>query len=141
MVLGLKDAQRPAGQFDDFQGANDPAAVVGMEPGGGRRINGRQPAVGRGLAVLLGLSIQAESSAGGRRAPAQPAHQGLEIKSPAPDEQHPLAAPLDLATAAAPTRDTRRRSPIPRDRSRRAGGAGFAPLVEHRLGRADLHAR
>ena len=51
IVFGLKFADRPACQLENLKGTDDPAPVVGMEAGGGRRVERGQTLVERRVAV------------------------------------------------------------------------------------------
>ena len=48
-----------AGLLDDFEGADHPPAVVGMEPGRGRGIDGRQSSVKGDLTLRVGVALEA----------------------------------------------------------------------------------
>ena len=95
-------ADRPAGQLDHFEGADDSAPVVGMEPGGGHGVKGGQAAVERGFAVLEGVALQPQAElAIGSRALEQAAQKRLQVEGRAADEQEPACRALRSRRAPA----------------------------------------
>ena len=61
VVFGLELADRPAGKLEHLEGADDPAAVVGMKAGRRPRVEGGQTLVERGIAVLEGVVLEPQA--------------------------------------------------------------------------------
>ena len=128
-VFDLKRRERPSGLLDHLESTNDSPAVAGMKPGCRHGIELRQAAV-KGFLALEARHRARVARARPGRPPAPRKARGAAPSSRA--EFHRRTGLASLAarfrrSRIAPIRDSRKRSPFPRDRSRRSRDERMPP--------------